>query len=122
MLVGNATLMRAIGGRGCFARIRLEVTPSDSPPKFEVAEAVTDRRYLPAVQVGVNYAWVRLVLEDQKPPHVSVRVLELATSTVDTNEMTAIYVSALALCDALSMSLRNPIEIDFVNRRLSFAL
>ena len=89
---------------------------------MEFAEAVTDRWYLPAVQVGINYAWERLLVESQKPPHVSVRVLELATSNVDTSEMMVVYVSALALCDGLSMSLRNPIEIDIANRRLSFAL
>jgi hypothetical protein len=122
MPVGSAELVRQIAGRGCFARVLLEVTPSNPPRKFEVAEAGIDRRYLPAVEVGINYAWERLLLEGQKPPHVSVRVLELTTSNADTSEMMVVYVAALALCDGLSLSLRNPIEIDIVNRRLSFAL
>lgn len=122
MTVGTAALIRQIAGRGCFARVRLELNPADPPRKFEVAEAVTDRWYLPAVQVGIDYAWERLLFEGQKPPHVSVRVLELATSNVDTSEMMVVYVSALALCDGLSMGLRNSIEIDIVNRRLIFAL
>jgi hypothetical protein len=122
MPVGSATLIRQIAGRGCFARIRLEVVPSDPPRKLEIDDGVTDRWYLPAVEVGTNYAWERLLIEGQKPPLISVRLLELATSNVDTTEMMVVYVSALALCDALSMSLRNPIEIDIANRRVSFAL
>ena len=122
MPIGSAALIRQIAGRGCFARVRLDVSPSDPPRKMEFAEAVTDHWYLPAVQVGINYAWDRLLVEGQKPPQVSVRVLELATSNVDTTELMVVYVSALALCDGLSMSLRNPIEIDIANRRLSFAL
>jgi hypothetical protein len=123
MPVGSGALVRQIAGRGCFARVRLEVTPSEAPGRVEVAEGVAlDRWFLPAVEVGVNYAWERLLLEGQKPPQVLVRVLELATSTVDTSVLMVVYVSALALCDGLSMSLRAPIEIDLQNRRLSFAL
>jgi hypothetical protein len=122
MPVGNASLICQIAGRGCFARVCLEVIPSEPPRKVEVAEAVRDHWYLPAVEVGINYAWERLLFERQKPPHIAVRVLELATSNVDTSEMMVVYVAAMALCDGLSMRLRNPIEIDLTNRRVSFAL
>lgn len=114
--------MRQVGGRGYFARVRLEVTLSNPGHRFEIDDTVTDRWFMPAVEVGVNYAWLRLLSEGQKPPSVSVRVLELATMTVDTSEMQVVYVSALALCDGLSMSLREPIVIDFVTRRVSFSI
>lgn len=122
MPIGSATLMRQVGGRGYFARVRLEVTLSNPGHRFEIDDTVTDRWFMPAVEVGVNYAWLRLLSEGQKPPSVSVRVLELATMTVDTSEMQVVYVSALALCDGLSMSLREPIVIDFVTRRVSFSI
>jgi hypothetical protein len=121
MPIGSAVIYQ-VGGRGCFARVRLEVTPSEPPYKVEVADCILDRHYLPAVETGINYAWQRLLLEGQEPPHVSIRVLELATCIGDTSEIMVVYVSALALCDGLSMTLRDPIEVDKANRRVSFAL
>ena len=58
MPIGTAALIRQVGGRGYFARVRLEVAMSDSGHKFRVDDAVVDRWFVPAVEVGVNYAWL----------------------------------------------------------------
>lgn len=121
MPIGSASMTRQLGGRGCFARVRLDVVPSEPPHRFEVADDVRNRSHIPAVEVGATYAWEQLLCEGQNPPHVLVRLLELATLDVDTNQMMVVYVSALAFCDALSLTLRTPIEIDGATRRMSFA-
>jgi hypothetical protein len=123
MTRGTFTLKRQIGGRGAFAKITLETQPAAPPTSVNVSDTGNvARHYVSAAKTGINFAWTQLLLENQNPPHVIVTILEIVESPADTVEMMVVYAAAMAMCDALGMTLKRPIEFDATRRTISFPL
>ena len=112
MTIGEFHLKRQIGGRGAYAKVRLDVIPASPPFRFESSEVDCDRFYVAVVHTAVLYSMERLRLENKNPLHVNVRLLELTTSDVDTSVMQVFYASVHAYCNALGLQFDKPLEFE----------
>lgn len=123
MARGTFKLKRQIGGRGAFAQVTLETQPAAPPTTVKVSDSDSiARHYVSEAKTGINYAWTQLLLEKQNPPHVNVTILDIVESPADTAEMMVVYAAAMAMCDALGMILKRPIELDGSRRTILFPL
>lgn len=123
MSIGTGRVVRQVGGRGMFAIVKVEATPATSGLTVTVDPAATNAQvapeYVPAVTVGIRYAWEKLN-PYKRGAGAAVKVLEVTPLPVDTTEITMVYAAALATWDALQLQPEQPIVLDPQTRNLSF--
>lgn len=122
MAIGTCKFWRQIGGRGCYAFVRLDVETSDMPAEIDISAIGDQQRFLiPAVQTGIDLAldltrqqWVD-VATNTSPTKLSfhrVKVLEVKYAPADSSEIMFVYAAAMAFADALNIHLDIPIKVD----------
>jgi hypothetical protein len=125
MAIGTGKLKRQIAGRGTFAAVVLEVEFAEHPVPIAIAGdglLIEGEYYVPAVQFGVQYVQNKLLSHNPSKPFLRVQILEIQSTTVDTNEMMVVYCTVLAIFDALKVPLEDLVELDLARRRISFRI
>jgi hypothetical protein len=123
MARGTYKLKQQIGGRGAFAWVTLEIEESKPPNNVIISDSNSiAHHFVAAAKTGIQYAQMQLLMERQNPPTVDVTILELIENPVDTREIMVVYAACMAYCDALKLTLKNPIKLDSTNRCISFPL
>jgi len=125
MAIGTGKLIRQIAARGAFAIVVLDVEFVEHPIAIGISPDALlheGEYYVPAVQFGVQYAKSKLLGHNPSKPFLRVQILEIQSSTVDTNEIMVAYCTVLAVFDALKVAIEDMIELDFARRRISFRI
>ena len=110
------------GGRGMFAAVSVEVTLTESGLAIEASpDALASRGayYLPAVTVGVRYAWERL-RNGTFGTGAVVTILEVEFMPTDSTEMEVVAAATLALWDAVGFEPERPLVLDSERRHITF--
>lgn len=123
MGMGTGKVVRQFGGRGMFSIVKLNATPAKAGLTITVNPAATNAQgasdYVPAVTVGIRYAWEKLNWH-QRGDGVAVEVLEVTPLQVDTTEITMVYAAVLAMWDALQLQPEHMIVLDPERRSIVF--
>jgi hypothetical protein len=125
MAIGTGKLKRQMAGCGAFAVVMLDVEFAEHPVPIAIAGdglLMEGEYYVPAVQFGVQYAQNKLLGHDPLKPFLRVQIMEIQSTTVDTNEMIVAYCTILSIFDALKLPLEDIVELDLPRRRISFRI
>ena len=108
MKSGKGEIKAQIGGRGAFARVFVEVSPSDRGCTIQFADGFSTGGYGEAfgdaIRAGIQYAFETLIFSHKLPEPCLCTVTKLVATAADSSQMLVFYVAALAFWDAVEMT------------------